>query len=134
MTSTTSSRNQAQKVPFIQVFGNITGIGNAGQTVIYTVPVGKKAQIIDAKARRDNFSGGQTGVDELQIRVKNAVVGFETVVPTANDTMVEPLMLRQTAMLGSILEAGETISAFGENGTSNNGAIEVDITIQESPA
>jgi len=133
MATTISARNAAQTLGLIAVNGNTTTAGDTAETV-YTCPAGKLAQILECSCQRNSFSGGSATVDQFNLRIGTDNLGFETVTPTVNDTIDSFIFRRQEAIIGLVLEAGDTINFECEDGTSNNGNMKFKITIKERPA
>jgi len=133
MATTITARNASQVQNKITVDGQTSTAGSTPQ-VVYTCPVGKKAEVLECFCRRNSYAGGMNTADEFRIRIKGTDRGFDTVGGSAADTIDALIMRRQEACIGVLLEAGDTIDFEGEDGTSNNGAMKFDITILELPA
>jgi len=133
MATTISARNSAQTLGLIAVNGNTTTAGDTAETV-YTCPAGKLAEIVECTCQRNSYSGGTAAGDQFNLRVNTDNLGFDTVGGSASDTIDALIFKRQEAIIGVVLEAGDTINFESEDGTSNNGNMKFKITIRERPA
>jgi len=133
MATTISARNAAQTLGVIAVNGNTTTAGDTAE-VVYTCPTGKLAQVIECSCMRNSYSGGTGAGDQFNLRINTNNLGFDTVGGTVNDTIDALIFKRQEAIIGAVLEAGDTINFESEDGTSNNGNMKFMISIKERPA
>jgi len=133
MATTISARNAAQTLGLIAVNGNTTTAGVTAETV-YTCPVGKLAQVIECACQRNSYSGGTSTADQFNLRINTNNLGFDTVGGAAADTINALIFKRQEAIIGAVLEAGDTINFECEDGTSQNGNMKFQISIKERPA
>jgi len=133
MATTISARNAAQTLGLIAVNGNTTTAGVTAETV-YTCPVGKLAQVVDCSCQRNSYAGGMNTGDQFNLRINTNNLGFDTVGGSAVDTIDALIFKRQNAIIGAVLEAGDTINFEGEDGTSQNGNMKFLISIRERPA
>jgi len=133
MATTISARNAAQKLGLLAVNGITTTAGVTAETV-YTCPAGKLAEIVECSCERNSYSGGTNTGDQFNVRINTTNLGFDTVGGAASDTIDALVFKRQEAMIGLILEAGDTINFESEDGTSQNGSMRFFISIRERPA
>jgi len=132
MATTISARNAAQKLGLIAVNGNTTTAGDTAETV-YTCPTGKLAEVVECTCQRNSYAGGMNTGDQFNLRVNTDNLGFDTVGGSASDTIDALIFKKQDAIIGVVLEAGDTINFEGEDGTSNNGNMKFKISIRERP-
>jgi len=133
MATTISARNAAQTLGLTAVNGQTSTAGTTAQ-VVYTCPVGKLAQVVDCSCQRNSYAGGMNTGDQFNLRINTDNLGFDTVGGSASDTIDALIFKRQNAIIGLVLEAGDTINFEGEDGTSNNGAMKFRISVRERPA
>jgi len=132
MATTISARNSAQTLGLIALNGNTTTAGSTAE-VVYTCPTGKLAEVVECSCQRNSYAGGMNTSDQFNLRINTDNLGFDTVGGSASDTIDALIFKQQTAIIGLVLSAGDTINFEGEDGTSNNGNMKFRITIRERP-
>lgn len=120
MVSQTRPLNSVQKIPYKSVNGTATTFGTTPQ-VIYTVPAGKKAYIIQATTQFVAFGTGTKGRSNY-----GAIPGREASAADANPVV-------DIAGINTVLTATQTIT-FSGNAAGNNETVNYNFTIQETPA